>query len=496
MRSLRLTGPGRRLFLAGPATDGLGLLAGSAPRRLGVLPGATAHRLGLLPGPGRRPRGTPARAVPVRAGPVRFGARRPLGGRLSGTARFRPGRRFPVAARNVLRTGRRFGDRGPVGTRVRAEATPHPLVPRGVRRAVPVEPARRALLAGGAQRPLRVGAVRGAALARPTGGAVLAELPRCAVRAGGDRIGVPVVAEGAVRAQRAVDAGEPVANGRAVAGRRAVAGGGRGINRAFGGRAFGGRREVARVGGRRLRCVVVAPAARRAGGRRGLVGGDTVGRRRVEAGRHLEAAGGGAHRRDLDGGGRRRRQPRLRPAVLAAGRRVLGGAPGRTGLGVGEPVLRPGRLLGRRRWALRGHHQPVVARVAALVAGDAGRGAHRDLAVDRRVVGGVVDAVGVVAVDPGRRLGRGRAGQRWRQVAVPRGRGGPTGGRLGRTPWRGRLAGAGDLPAPGPTGRRGRPPAAGTGQVVLRTRAVAVLPRVGGTGLPCFTHRALLGRPR
>ncbi|MGW4500857.1 hypothetical protein ACWENR_19860 [Micromonospora sp. NPDC004336] len=206
-------------------------------------------------------------------------------------------------------------------------------------------------------------------------------------------------AEGTVRVERAVDAGE------AVAGRRLRLG-----------RTLGGRRERTGGEGRRLRRELVGPTVR-AGGRGGLLGG-AVGGRRVEAGRHLEAAGRRADGRDLHGRRGGGRQPGLRPARPAAGRRLVRGGPGRPGLGLGRPGLRARRLLGRGCGPLRGHHQPVASRVAALLAEHAGRGAHRRLPAGRRLVGGT-DAVDVVTVGPGGRLGpERRAGQRRGQVSV------------------------------------------------------------------------------
>ncbi|NJC16124.1 hypothetical protein F4558_005950 [Micromonospora profundi] len=111
---------------------------------------------------------------------------------------------------------------------------------------------------------------------------------------------------------------------------------------------------------------------------------------------------------------------------------------------------------------------------------------------------GAADAVGVVTVDPRRGLGLGLPGpaaQRGGQIAVPRGGGPPTGRGVGLPACR-LLPGGLALGGSGPPARRGRPPVAGTARVVVLTRSVTVLSRGGGSGLPCFTHRALLGRPR
>lgn len=258
---------------------------------------------------------------------------------------------------------------------------------------------------------------------------------------------------------------------------------------------------------RRVRGERIPPAARR--GRR-FVGGQPLGGGRVEAGRDLEARGGGADGRHLDVRRRRGRQTGLGPAGAVAAGRVRSGVRGGAGVGLAGPLLR------RRCGALGGHHQPVAGLVGPVLGGQPGRRAHRR-GPARRGLGArvadaiglgtgaadavglgacVADAVGVVAVDPGRRLEVvGQPGHRWRQVAVSRGRGAPTGRGVG-LPTRCLLLGTLVLGSAGPSARRGRPPADGTARVVVLTRSVAVLSRGGDSGLPCFTHRALLGRPR
>ncbi|MGC4744070.1 hypothetical protein ACLQ28_00165 [Micromonospora sp. DT201] len=108
----------------------------------------------------------------------------------------------------------------------------------------------------------------------------------------------------------------------------------------------------------------------------------------------------------------------------------------------------------------------------------------------------VVHTVGLVAVGARRRIEVTRQPDqgRW-QVAMSGGRGAPAGRGVGLPAWR-LVPGILTIGGSGPPARRGRPPADGTTRVVVLTRSVTVLSRGGGSGLPCFTHRALLGRPR
>ncbi|SCE91806.1 hypothetical protein GA0070607_3197 [Micromonospora coriariae] len=246
-----------------------------------------------------------------------------------------------------------------------------------------------------------------------------------------------------------------------------------------------------------LRRERVAPAARR-GWR--FVGGRPLGGGCAEAGRDLEARGGGADGWHLDAGWRGGGQAGVGPAGAVAGGGVDRGVSGRAAVRLAGPMLL------RRRRTLGGHHQAVAGRVAPVLGGRPRRSAHRRRSTSRRfgarmvdAVGlgtRVADAVGVVAIDPGGRLGgAGQPGQGCWQVAVPGGGRTPTGGGLG-LPARRLFPGILVLRGPGPPARRGRPPAAGAARVVVLTRSVTVLSRGGGSGLPCFTHRALLGRPR
>ena len=191
------------------------------------------------------------------------------------------------------------------------------------------------------------------------------------------------------------------------------------------------------------------------------------------------------------------------PGSAQRARCAAAGSTVECGAGPGSGSTAPCSAGGAGRWA--GTTQPVAGRPRAALGGQPGRGAHRRGASRGRFETGVVDAVDVirvvhavdvVAVGAGRRLGVARPpGQRRRQVAVPC-RGGPPARRGVGLPARRLIPGVLAVGGSRPPTRRRCPPTDGTARVVVLTRSVTVLSRGGGSGLPCFTHRALLGRPR
>ena len=209
----------------------------------------------------------------------------------------------------------------------------------------------------------------------------------------------------------------------------------------------------------------------------------------------------GADRRHLDGRWRRGGQAGLGPA----GRRVR---------------RRPDRRWSAGAGPVSGSAAPAPAGGAGRCAGTTSRSPAAPGAAPRRQPGRRAHRCGAAAGGsrPGcwtpltpsgvgtpltrwpltRAGGSGSAGpgqRRW-QVAVSR-RGGAASRTAGSGCQRGAASRASSrVGGSGPPARRGRPPADGTGRVVLLTRPVTVLSRGGGSGLPCFTHRALLGRPR
>ena len=219
------------------------------------------------------------------------------------------------------------------------------------------------------------------------------------------------------------------------------------------------RDRLGRVGGRPARGASRcspwcsgASGSRQSRGRRpvGLVGGQPLGVGRVEAGRHLETRRGGADGRHLDGRRRGGGQAGLGPAGAVGGGRIGGGVRGGAGRARRHPAPPAARDVGRAppagRWPARGGPRRA-ARAGALTGVGRPDGRFEAGAADAVGVIGMVHAVGVVAVDPGRRIGVTRQpGQRRRQVAMPWWR-----RCASRT--RGRAASA--APAPGrPRGRR------------------------------------------
>ncbi|TWJ27007.1 hypothetical protein JD81_00489 [Micromonospora sagamiensis] len=249
--------------------------------------------------------------------------------------------------------------------------------------------------------------------------------------------------------------------------------------------------------GHRCRADPLGPALRGRGG--GLVRG--VPRRAALRGEHRVPAGGVAQRLRVHR--RVRRRPTGLHHGIPAGRVADGGVvrghhrlpAGRMAEGGGLPPRLAG-LLPCGRGPLRRDGEPTVVGITRLP-GQAGRRADRHLSR----AGGLV-AVGVTveppAVDPARQFTQlVDTGQRGGQVAVLRRRRGPAVARVGGTPLgTGRFPPGPAVGGTGPAGARRRPCAGRVSQVILLTRPIAVLSRGGGTGLPCFIHRALLGRPR